>query len=507
MKNSIRIRLLAAMSCLVIFFVCFSWFLNINFLQPYYVQQKRNSLIESSKMIIDKYDGNPLNISLELERLERNNGIHVVIMSNDRDIKYDSFTFNNRFEVRNQEQQRKIPSNIEDIKNNIDKKNISRESKVLDKLMVDKFDKKFGINISRDPRLTTKFLNLTNVLNNGDILRLSIPIEEISHSAFIANKFFLITGIITIFIGIIVIILFSKKFTNPILELNQIAQSMSKLDFSQKYIIKTQDEIGELGKSINSLSEQLDKSITELQDANEKLKEDIERERKLEEMRKEFVSSVSHELKTPIALIQGYAEGLKVNVNEDDTSKNFYCDVIIEESDKMNKLVKNLLNLSMIESGYFKLERRVFDISVLVDQTLNKFNPIFQEKDIIVEIVKDKKIFVNADILMTEQVLVNYINNAINHVNDEKSIVVNVKEKYDKIRISVFNSGKHIPEECIDKVWLSFYKVDKARTRAYGGTGLGLSIVRAIQQAHRNNFGIKNKAEGVEFWFELDKDD
>ncbi|MCY6354651.1 sensor histidine kinase [Clostridium sp. ZS2-4] len=500
MKNSIRIRLLAAMSGLIIFFICFSWFLNSNFLQSYYIQQKKNSLIESSKMIADQYHGNPLNISLELERLERNNGIHIVIITKDKNIKYDSFIFNNRFEKWNEEQRK-----IKGSKNTIEKRNIPRESMLLDNIMGDKFDKEFRISIGKDPRLRTKFLNLTNVLSNGDILKLSTPIEEISHSVFIANKFFLITGIITIFIGIIVTILFSKKFTNPILELNKIAQSMSKLDFSQKYIIRTQDEIGELGKSINSLSEQLDKSITELQDANEKLKEDIQRERKLDEMRKEFVSSVSHELKTPIALIQGYAEGLKVNVNEDEESKNFYCDVIVEESNKMNKLVKNLLNLSMIESGYFKLERSDFDISLLINQILNKFTPIFEEKKINLQVGKDKEMFVNADILMTEQILVNYINNAINHVNDKRSIKVSVKEAEDKIRVSVFNSGKHISEEFIDKIWLSFYKIDKARTRAYGGTGLGLSIVRAIQQAHHNKFGAENKADGVEFWFELDK--
>lgn len=119
---------------------------------------------------------------------------------------------------------------------------------------------------------------------------------------------------------------------------------------------------------------------------------------------------------------------------------------------------------------YFKLERSVFDISLLIDQTLNKFTPIFEEKESSLHIAKDKEIFVNADILMTEQILVNYINNAINDVNDKKSIMVSVKEEHDKIRVLVLNSGKHIAEESIDKIWLSFYKSDKVRTRAYGGT-------------------------------------
>jgi signal transduction histidine kinase len=282
---------------------------------------------------------------------------------------------------------------------------------------------------------------------------------------------------------------------------------MAKLDFSQKYKIETRDEIGDLGKSINSLSNQLDKSITELTEANAKLLKDIEHERRIDEMRKEFVSSVSHELKTPIALIQGYAEGLKENIIEDEESKNYYCYVIADEASKMNKMVRELLDLSQIESGYFILERQVVDISMLVEQVLNKFEPILKEKQICLSGARQREVMVNGDIFRIEQVMVNYLNNAINHIDQQKEIAVNIHPVDDKVRISVFNTGKPIPDESLDKVFISFYKVDKARTRSYGGTGLGLSVVRAIQEQHNNAYGVINRDNGVEFWFDVDRAD
>ena len=238
-----------------------------------------------------------------------------------------------------------------------------------------------------------------------------------------------------------------------------------------------------------------------------KLTEDIERERRIDKMRKEFISSVSHELKTPIALIQGYAEGLKLNVNEDEENRNFYCDVIMDEAGKMNRLVKDLLDLSQIEAGYFRLEKTVFDISFLVDHVLDKYRPILLEKGLKVDVEKKENVAVNGDIVRIEQVLVNLLNNAINHVDDSKLIKITVTTRNEKIRVSVYNSGKTIPEESLDKIWTSFYKVDKARTRAYGGTGLGLSVVRAILELHRNAFGVENHINGVTFWFEVDRAD
>lgn len=485
---SIRTRLFLSVSFLIVFFVALSFFLNSEYLGKYYIAQKRATLVESKDLIEGLYKGDPEAISLELDNLERNKGLNISFLSSDFEVKYNSSirTFRPLFEHR--------PPDGPPLK----------ETAGYDIQTMEKGH--YAIIINRDPRLKTDFLVLVSRLNNNDILMLSSPLAAINESTAIANRFFLFTGLITIFLGGGAIFWYAKRFTKPILELNDIAQRMSKLDFSKKYPIQSQDEIGQLGGSINSLSYQLDKAISELTEANDKLKEDIEQERRLDKMRKEFVSNVSHELKTPIALIQGYAEGLKLNVNEDEENRNYYCDVIMDEADKMNRLVRDLLDLSQIESGSFRLEKTAFDISLVTENVLEKYKPMFGEKGINVQLEKPERAAVYADYRRIEQVLVNYLTNAINHADEQRQIKIQIGQRNDKVRVSVYNSGKNIPEESLDKLWTSFYKVDKARTRAYGGTGLGLSVVKSIMELHHNRFGVENQSDGVLFWFEVDKD-
>ena len=332
-----------------------------------------------------------------------------------------------------------------------------------------------------------------------------MPLVSISESVAIANKFVIITGIIIIILGSIWAYWFSMKFTKPILEVNNIATNMAKFDFSQKCKIKGTDEIGQLGENINYLSYELNRAITELNIKNKKLEEDIEKERQIDEMRKEFISSVSHELRTPLSVIHGYAEGLVSQVAESEEDRHFYCDVIIKETNKMNKLVKDLLNLSQIEAGYFHIEKSEFNLTSLIEYILNKYKAALLEKNIKIQFEVDESLCVCADMVRIEQIITNYINNAMNHVDGNKIIKISKDSNEDKIRISVFNSGKHVPEDCLDKIWKSFYKVDKARTRAYGGYGLGLSIVKAIADLHNTECGVENLEGGVSFWFEIDK--
>jgi len=484
---SIRTRLFLAVSCLIVFFVAVSLLLNSQYLGKYYISQKRAALIKSKQMISRIYTGNPEDTALELEKLERNRGINISIFSSDNKLKYDSsvgiFTPGDRGPLVNRPLFRRA---------------VEPEMQFLGK-------GDFVIDVNRDHRLKTEFLRLISRLNNGELLVLSSPLAAINESTAIANRFFLFTGLITIVLGGIAVFFYAGRFTKPILELNDIAQRMSRLDFSRKYTVQSCDEVGQLGSSINSLSFQLDKAISELIEANDKLTEDIERERGLDKMRKEFVSSVSHELKTPISLIQGYAEGLKLNINEDEENRNFYCEVIMDETEKMNRLVRDLLDLSQIESGNLKLDKAVFNISELVDNLLEKYRPILTEKEIKIGVETDEEIMVYGDYVRLEQVLVNYLNNALNHVDDQRTIKVAITERNDKVKVSVFNSGRNIPDEFRDKIWNSFYKVDKARTRSYGGTGLGLSVVKSILKLHQNAFGVENKSGGVLFWFELDK--
>ncbi len=487
MKISVRTRLFLSITFLIAFFVATTLLMNSLFLGKFYIWQKRAVLLRSMDRISEMYRGDPENISLELENLERNKGLNIYIIGPD----FYNFKYNSTIRIFDANH-RRIPVDrlpiVNPVQNNLQDLDVGE----------------YFSNVVTDPRLETKFLVLASRINNGEFLVMSTPIAAINESVAIANRFLLLTGIMTAMLGGIAVYLFAGRFTKPILELSDIARRMSGLDFSRKYPVNSDDEIGQLGHSINSLSDQLDKAISELQEANEKLREDIEQERMLDKMRKEFISSVSHELKTPIALIQGYAEGLKLNVNEDEENRNFYCDVIMDETGKMNTLVKDLLDLSQVESGYFKLEKTDFDISQLVDRVLEKHQPLLHEKGIIMEVDKSAGMVVNGDRVRIEQVLVNYLSNAVNHVDEARIIRITVDRHGDKVRVSVFNSGKPIPDEALDKVWSSFYKIDKARTRAYGGSGLGLSVVKAIMELHNNSFGVANRDNGVVFWFEVD---
>jgi signal transduction histidine kinase len=328
--------------------------------------------------------------------------------------------------------------------------------------------------------------------------------ESIEESVALANEFLAYIGIAVVILGSAIMFIISRKFTKPILEMSDIAKKMSDLDFDAKYKIKTKDELGELGNSINFLSDKLETAISELKQANNELLVDIQKKTEIDDMRKEFLSNVSHELKTPISLIQGYAEGLKENINEDEESRSFYCEVIMDEASKMNQMVKKLLSLNELEFGNNQVNFERFDIAALIKAVLDSTDILFKQKEVILYFDQKEPLYVWADEYLIEQVLTNYISNALNHVSGQKIVEVKLIQRDDVVRVAVFNTGANIPEEEMDKIWVKFYKVDKARTREYGGSGIGLSIVKAIMNSHNMECGVINRQTGVEFWFELD---
>ena len=337
-----------------------------------------------------------------------------------------------------------------------------------------------------------------------------IPVSSIEESVKISNNFLYLIAGFTILISAVVVSFVSKKFTEPILELNTIAKNMANLDFSHKYrITDADDEINNLGKSINLMSDKLERTIKQLRRTNIELEKDIEEKSKIDEMRKSFISDVSHELKTPIALIQGYSEGLLENVNTDDESRKFYAEVILDETNKMDKLVKQLLELMKLEYGKREFSDTKFNIVELEKEVIRKSKVMLEEKGVEVELDSSDEINVIADDFYIEQVITNYLTNAIKHVeevNGEKKIVIenSVNVEKNKVRIKVFNTGMNIKEEDLTRIWNRFYKVDESRNRADGGTGIGLSFVKAIMSNYKNNYGVINKDDGVEFYFDLD---
>ena len=280
---------------------------------------------------------------------------------------------------------------------------------------------------------------------------------------------------------------------------------MKNLDFDAKYKCRAGNEIDELGENFNKMSEELEKTISELKSVNYQLQKDIENKIRIDQQRQEFLNNVSHELKTPIALVQGYAEGLKENISDDPESREFYCDVIMDEAAKMNKLVKNLLTLNHLEEGRDEVKMERFDIVSLIKGVLQSMDIMIQQKEAKVSFEAEEPEYVWADEFRIEAVVTNYTSNALNHLDGDREIEICVCPEGDRVKITVFNTGIPIPEADIPNVWKKFYKVDKARTREYGGSGIGLSIVKAIMESHNQEYGVRNYDNGVDFWFTLDR--
>lgn len=339
--------------------------------------------------------------------------------------------------------------------------------------------------------------------DNNTLFLMQMPLASIRESVALSNRFITYVGIAAMVLGSIVMYLATWQVANPVMKLAALSERMSNLDFDARYEGDAQDETGILGRSMNKLSEKLKETIGELKDANQQLQHDIEEKIQIDEMRKEFIANVSHELKTPIALIQGYAEGLTEGMAEDAQSRDYYCEVIMDEADKMNKMVKQLLTLTALEFGNDTPSMITFDITEMIRDFLNSASILFHQKDAHVDFEADGPLYVCADEFKTEEVLRNYLSNAMNHLDGARRIRVRAARTGESVTVWVYNTGNPIPQEDLPNLWTKFFKVDKARTRAYGGSGIGLSIVKAVQDAHHQICGVANVEDGVEFFFTL----
>lgn len=373
-------------------------------------------------------------------------------------------------------------------------------------------EKNYEVKSVREKSTTITYIIADYKMQNGYELLIRSPITGLKESARISNNLLLTIGIAAILISGVVSSFVSRRFTKPIIELNDIANSMCNLNFSKKYFVNDEDddEINALGKSINTMSDKLESTIKQLEANNSELEKDVERKSKIDEMRKQFISDVSHELKTPIALIQGYAEGLVENVNTDDESRKFYAEVILDEANKMDVLVKQLLELMKLEYGKRDFNNQSFDIISLIKEVIRKTQVMIDENKITVNFNCERKVEVYADSFYIEQVVTNYITNAIKYskeINNERKIVINVveNEKNKKVRVNIFNTGDNMSESDLQRIWGRFYKTDSSRNRQNGGTGIGLAIVKAVMNNYKNEYGAINKENGIEFFFELDK--
>lgn len=350
----------------------------------------------------------------------------------------------------------------------------------------------------------TEKLTLYGRTQNGLNVILQVSLSDTGQTAAIANRFLLLSSIVTLLISAVAVLLISRYFTRPITRLSAMAQNMAAFNFNDRYVTYGKDELAELGNSLNTVSETMESTLSKLKTANARLVNDMERVEQQNEARRSFISNVSHELKTPIALIQSYAEGLQENVAEDEEQRRFYCDVIRDESDRLSQIINRMTMLMQLESGKEELQIEHFDVAQLCQRLLTRNAPLFAQQEITLSPLNVEPAFVWGDPQLIENVLSNYLSNALHHTEKGGTIAVSwAPTENGTLRICVFNSGTPIPSDDLPRIWESFYKVDKARTRAYGGTGIGLSIVAAVMRVHRMPYGVRNLENGVEFYIEL----
>lgn len=467
--------------------ILLAWlFINMNFLEPYYISNKEKVFVQMYEELKSAMENDTIENTAETTKLrhmaEKNNLAFLVV----------------------DEENERVITNVRDmdlLQNQLFGYLLNQAQK--DSKILESTDE-YQLNQSHDKWNKTDYIEMWGTFGGGSRFLIRSPLESIRESAAISNRFLIYIGCVMLIVYILFILYFSKRLTHPILELAQLSERMANLDFEAKYTSGGKDEIGHLGENFNKMSEKLESTISELKSANNKLLQDIEQKERLEQMRNEFLGNVSHELKTPIALIQGYAEGLKEGVSDDPESREFYCDVIMDEASKMNQMVKNLLTLNQLEFGDQEIEFERFDLAAVIRGILQSMEILAQQEDVKVIFRQQEPVYVWADEFKVEQVIRNYVSNAFHHVGKEKVIEVKITKNGEKAHVTVFNTGMPIPEKDVERIWDKFYKVDKAHTREYGGNGIGLSIVKAIMESFHQKYGVNNYDNGVEFWFELD---
>lgn len=488
MKYSIKRQIATIFIAVMAGTIVLCWFINSTFLESFYINYKTtaiHSAYDSINEAANTGDITSEEFDVELRKICDMYNISVVVIdAQSNTIKSSSRDTNMLI--------RRLYDNVFEPRDRVGRNYIEETQDYTAAMLV-------------DMTTNTEYLEMWGVLDNGNLFLMRSPLESIRDSVKISNRFLAYVGVISTLVSAVLIWIVTTRITKPIMQLKDISEKMTELDFETKYESQGKNEIDLLGEHMNQLSSTLERTISELKTANNELQRDIEKKEQIDEMRKEFLSNVSHELKTPLALIQGYAEGLKEGINSDDIeNRNFYCDVIMDEADKMNVMVKKLLTLNQLEFGNDNISMERFDIVMMIDNFLQSADILLKQNEVTLHVEEMPPIYVWADEFKIEEVFRNYFSNAMNHMSGEKIIDIRYKLLDGKVRISVFNTGEPIPEESLPHIWEKFYKVDKARTREYGGSGVGLSIVKAIMESMNQQYGVKNYTNGVEFWMELE---
>ena len=325
-------------------------------------------------------------------------------------------------------------------------------------------------------------------------------IQEIKDTNEALRIFYIYIGIIGFILIILLSLFYSRLVSRPLIKLNEMAKKMVHLDFSSAKPIKQKDELGSLSNNMLVMAQNLDVALNDLKQANGKLKRDMERRVQMEKEQREFFEHASHELKTPLSIVKSFAEGLQDGVSPD--KHDHYVEVIIEESEKMEVLIKDMLDLAKLENGAIKLRKTSFLLSEMIEVLASKLFCIAQEKNVVIEIMPKNEQHILADYEWMERVMQNLLINAVRHSEPNSVIVIRIEldQENGGCVFKIENKGQQIPSEHLDNIWKRFYRTESSRSRMTGGTGLGLAIVQQILNLHGFHYGAENMPDGVRFY-------
>lgn len=482
LKNKLWFNVFLQVAAIFVLFVFVLTLCNTTLLSKFFIIRQKNALVSQINRIsaIDIYD--TAEVSDTLTDISENYNFDVEIYDSHGNIKYTTqgakmmdFFMDGRDDFR---MSRETLTTI-------------KQQKLSDGIVYEEAIRRIDRN---------EFLLCRKQIDTNYFAEVRVQKQLIMSSAQTANEFISVIAIVCLALSLVWVVFFARRFSRPLIQMNEITRDMANLKFDRQLKTDRTDEIGQLATSVNEMSASLSTTLDDLNRTNAKLRDEIELERELDKMRKTFVANVSHELKTPIAIISGYAEGLKLNVNA--KHRDEYCDTIIDESNRMNSLVLSILELSKYESGQVPANKTAFDICSMADMLLGR---IFEGTDIDAQNKIPTKTVVFGDRMQIEQVIKAYLENAKSHVNTRGSVTVYSEELDGKIRVCVHNTGSHIEKEKMPYIWQSFYRGDDSHKRDNSRFGLGLSIVNAVMNIHNNRCGVYNTDDGVTFWFEIDK--
>ncbi len=336
------------------------------------------------------------------------------------------------------------------------------------------------------------------IIKNGQVQEMVYTLsslQPLTKAADLMSDYYIYVIAFVLVLSLIVSFYYSRIITKPLLKINEATKKIMKFEFQDQLSIKSKNEIGELSANINQLSDRMEGYINQLKD-------DLEKEKQLEQTRKDFIAGVSHELKTPLSVMQVSASMLQDGIAPE--MNQYYWGALEKEIEKMNVMIDEMLNLAKYESGTYQIQMEQVHIGNLIQQAEKDLHGQIDEKSLQIKMnIDDVRVKGKANLL--EQVITNLFSNAIHYTDAKQTIMIDIQEEKHAVYIGFENKGSHIAEENIEKIWDQFYRVDKSRKRVCGGTGLGLSIVKNIFELHAAEYGVTNTEDGVLFYFRLEK--